>query len=208
MAALAIANPAWQSPGIVLARPPPPPSNCPAWCFTQENLRAWGCEMPECIPCTGTCADARARPLTYDHSFAQTYKSGSWNCRAQWPPRQFYVIFSMQRSASTTVCNVLNTLPGVLCAHDVLNRGSSVRPGSWQNLTRTDPIGAAMAAYEASAAVAGGKAACTWGFKLFPEHARNATLMEWLWPHLGIAASRPTPHASRAPCPAHPPVRP
>ena len=108
----------------------------------------------------------------------------TWTCAPVWPPQRFFAIFTMARSASSTACSVISTLEDATCAHEPLNP-VLVHPGK-KKLLRSDPVGYLKDLFVATFSHLGA-APCTWGFKLFAQHASNSTLHDWLWDHLDVA---------------------
>ena len=94
---------------------------CAPWCL-ERFARSWACETHDCAGCHAECMalslpdpaisgkSPQDRGLTRG-PWLDAGMTDSWTCDTTWPPRTFYVVFSMARSASTATCSVLNTLP-------------------------------------------------------------------------------------------------
>lgn len=190
----------------VIAPPAPPPSQCPPWCF-KSFVRSWACDTAECEPCRDECERVKLpeqssprRNATAPRGssvvragrghgggmpFLSTGMEHTWTCSpAAWPPRRMYVMFSMQRSASTTACGVINTLPDAFCAYELLAEGNRRYTDEDRKLMRADPAGFLRRQFRAL--VAGrATAPCAWGFKLFPEHAgaQHLPFLRWVSQH-------------------------
>ena len=78
-----------------------------------------------------------------------TSQQQSWTCSPTWPPQHLYVIFSLPRSASTTVCNVINTLGNAYCGHELLNQGLISRADE-RALLKSDPARLMQHRFEAA----------------------------------------------------------
>ena len=176
----------------------PAPGDCPAWCVSRA-ARSWACETLECQPCLDVCLAVMAYNSTEGDPAASghqaiadpnvravmTSQQQSWTCPPTWPPQHLFVIFTLPRSASTTICSVINTLPDTYCASELIN-DEFVHRKDERALLHADP--ARFVQYEFEAAFADKRAApCTWGFKAFDEHLTNATFLDWLYSGLGTA---------------------
>jgi hypothetical protein len=105
---------------------------CPAWCLSRAT-RTWACETSDCQPCLEACLDVEAhhsgspQGAYNEHQAAaeqarSKLQQQSWTCSPKWPPQRMFVLFTSARSASTTACSVINTLPDRYCAHELLNK--------------------------------------------------------------------------------------
>ena len=177
-----------------------PTSGCPAWCRA-PSAHSWACETLECAPCRETCLQVPL-PKHYEGAVQYEGKEESWSCAPVWPPNRFFVVFSMQRTASSTACNVINTLPDSHCAYELLNLGQ-VAGDEPRAFLRDDPAGYLVSRFEEEFAPYG-KAPCTWGLKIFSTHTGrwNTTFHRWLWGRIDTAiilrrengAEVPRPH--------------
>ncbi len=115
------------------AEPLPPLSTmdaalCPAWCLDRA-VRGWSCDALDCQPCLEACLDIKPyqqafTSLPTERAAVKLQQQG-WTCPPTWPPRHFYVLFTSARSASTTTCSVINTLPDAFCADELLQKPNS-----------------------------------------------------------------------------------
>ena len=104
-----------------------------------------------------------------------------------------YILFSMQRSGTTTLCQVLNKAGGY-CAHELLNlgrrcncttpRGAGLRFLCERNLSIAQVRAAPRAFVEAFLAVQKRQQPnrSNYGYKIFPDHVRPALLSSLLGP--------------------------
>ena len=151
--------------------------HCPQFC--QGRKHPWVCRTAACSACplSKVCAPGRTHAASGNLSWHRGLP-GSWSCRKEWPPKNMYIIFSMQRSGSTTACNVINTLPNSICAFELL----AAPPGSSQAIIdryREDPESVLRESfYEQLRNYP--KAPCAWGFKVFPEHVTSEAVKR-LW---------------------------
>ena len=159
-----------------------PGPECPSECI-DESTPWW--YNASCRSCQGIIASGRA---------------GTWTCPPTWPPKRLFVMFSMKRSATTTACYLIGSLPDTFCDGELLN------PTIFQRRTGRpldpDPLKTMQTAFEATYSSAG-KAPCSWGFKLFPEQVSQPWLVDWLWENIDAAVvlersngeivARPTP---------------
>ena len=78
-----------------------------------------------------------------------TSQQQSWTCPPTWPPQHLYVIFTLPRSASTTVCTVINTLADAGCGHELLNKNGIIRADE-RALLKSDPVRLVQHRFEAA----------------------------------------------------------
>ena len=78
-----------------------------------------------------------------------TSQQQSWTCSPTWPPQHLYVIFTLPRSASTTACNVINTLDDAYCGHELLNQNQISRADE-RALVKSDPARLVQHRFEAA----------------------------------------------------------
>ena len=172
-------------------------STCPIWC-TEPFARSWACDTDECAACLTDCKatplpmklpassvrEATDKALIPRDTQARAVSAHTWTCPKSWPPKNFVVIFSMMRSATTTFCGVMNTMPDTSCAYELLNPRWISKQA--QGLLAHGDVEAAMRG-EFEALHAGfGHAPCTWGFKVFRGHVSSDAL-HWLTHHVNVA---------------------
>ena len=203
--------------------------SCPRWCLSQA-ARSWACETLDCQPCVEAClaikppawkvlGAAAPKPdepfrdiaTSNDHQVVAesawlASQQRTWTCPPTWPPRHLFVLFTLPRSASSTACSVINTLPDSYCAYELLNEKQAAWDDSQRKLLNEDPAHFLQQQYEA--AFSGTRAApcaatfelkgrtrrpqslrvvarrCIWGFKAFDIHLTNVTFLDWLMPRL------------------------
>ena len=78
-----------------------------------------------------------------------TSQQESWTCSPTWPPQHLYVIFTLPRSASYTVCTVIDTLADASCAHELLNKDLISRADE-RALLKLDPARLVQHRFEAA----------------------------------------------------------
>ena len=171
-----------------------PSAVCPSWCFLSRN-RYWACDVIECAPCQEACLATLRPTLRPERQMPKGSKlaadfaplANTWTCAPVWPPQQLFVLFAMARSASTTVCHVINTFSDSHCAYEMLNPTPlHVKSASERDAMLRDPESFMKAKFESTFSDIG-VAPCTWGFKLFPDHSDNATFHNLLWEQLNSA---------------------
>ena len=113
-----------------------------------------------------------------------------------------FVMFSMARSATNTACYLINSLPDTYCDDELLNRGRR-KNQTGQPLDK-NPLKSLQTAFEAAYS-SSGKAPCTWGFRLFPQHVSEPWLLDWLWMAVdaAIVLERANGNMPRAASPSH-----
>ena len=115
---------------------------CPPWCLDRA-VRSWSCETLDCQPCREACLAVKPyeravfASLPAERAAVMSHQE-SWTCPPTWPPRHLYVLFTLPRSASTTTCSVVNTLPDAYCADELLSQHRH-GPEDDNALLRTDP---------------------------------------------------------------------
>ncbi|MGB0549613.1 MAG: hypothetical protein ACPGR8_10810 [Limisphaerales bacterium] len=101
-----------------------------------------------------------------------------------------FVVLSMQRSGTTTMCNLINTLNESTCAYELLNFGPNNAGARWlAKIGQNDRPLTANEQLNFVKAVHAENRGTHFGFKIFPGHARNLTHLL-----MGLTTFKPIVH--------------